>query len=298
MFSYHSWKGAWAAIPTPFAADGSLDFLALKTHVRFLCDRGIDGLVVCGTTGEAATLHSDEKTQALLAVLEEVDDKVPVIAGVGSNDTQVTVDNAKRAQAAGAHGLLVVTPYYNKPNQEGHYRHFMTIADAVALPQLIYNVPGRTATKTLPETIGRLSKHANIVGIKDATADMLLASQTRLEAGDDFLLFSGDDATTLPFIALGGVGAISVVANLAPRLMHDIIDNAMNGDYEKARALHEAMLPLFNALFSDSSPIPLKALLHRSRLTYPLALRAPLYAMEEAQIDALIAPIQEMIDAL
>lgn len=298
MLAYKNWKGAWAAIPTPFANDGSLDVMALKGHTRFLCDGGIDGLVVCGTTGEAATLQSDEKTRVLLTVLEEVAGKVPVIAGVGSNDTQATIDNAKRAKEAGAEGLLIVTPYYNKPNQEGQYRHFMAVADAVDLPQILYNVPGRTGTKTLPKTLARLSKHPNIVGIKDATADMHIASQTRIEAGPDFLLFSGDDATTLPFIALGGVGAISVVANIAPRLMHDIIAHALRSDYASARVLHEKMLPLFDALFSDTSPIPLKALLHRSRLKYPSTLRAPLYAMEEAQANALIALIQGMIDAL
>ena len=296
MKDVKNWRGAWAAIPTPFEMSGAVDLAALRRHVDYLCAHGIDGIVAHATTGEAATMTADEKISVLETCLEVCAGRVPVIAGIGTNDTRTTIENAKLAQVHGADGLLVVTPYYNKPNQEGQYRHFMAVADAVDLPQILYNVPGRTGTRCLPKTLGRLALHPNIVGIKDATADMVIASQTRIEAGSEFLMFSGDDGTTLPFIAVGGVGAISVVANVAPQLMHDIIALALDGHYAKARALHEKMLPLFTALFSDTSPIPLKALLSRfSELAYPGGLRSPLFAMSAEQADQLCASVREFI---
>ena len=296
--NYRSWGGAWAAIPTPFHENGDLDLDSLKKHVEFLCINHIDGIAACATTGEAATMTDDEKASVLTTVLETVNHRVPVIAGVGTNDTRTTIHNARNAQKCGVDGLLVVTPYYNKPNQEGQYRHFMTVADAVDLPQILYNVPGRTGTRCQPQTLGRLSKHPNIVGIKDATADMVTASQTRIEAGPDFLMFSGDDGTTLPFIAVGGVGAISVVADVAPQLMHDIIFLARTGNYEEARIKHERMLPLFHALFSDTSPIPLKAILQRSALQYPGTLRSPLFEMPEENARKLCEPLKPFIEAI
>lgn len=300
---YKYWGGAWAAIPTPFMANGDLDLGALARHVEFLCAHNIDGIAACATTGEAATMTDSEKTIVLETVIKTVAQRVPVIAGVGTNDTKTTLYNARRAQACGVDGLLVVTPYYNKPNQEGQYRHFMTIADEIDLPQIIYNVPGRTGTRCLPETLGRLARHPNIVGVKDATADMFVASRTHIDtrldrAGYEFLMFSGDDGTTLPFIALGGVGAVSVVANIAPQLMHDIIHNARTGNLEQARQDHELMLPLFSALFSDTSPIPLKAMLSRSKLNYPGTLRSPLFEMDSESIDKLCAPIIPFIEAV
>ena len=298
MKSPKAWGGAWAAIPTPFCADLSVDFAALRRHVEFLCANGIDGIAACATTGEAATMTASEKMRVLGTVLDTVNGRVPVIAGVGTNDTRTTIENAKDAQNAGVDGLLVVTPYYNKPNQEGQYRHFMTVADAVDLPQILYNVPGRTGTRCFPKTLGRLAKHPNIVGVKDATADMVIASQTRIEAGPDFLIFSGDDGTTLPFIAVGGVGAISVVADIAPAIMHDIIALARAGRYADARVLHEKMLPLFSALFSDTSPIPLKAMLARTDLNYPGALRSPLFEMDKEAADKLCAPLHDFIEAV
>ncbi len=292
------WQGAWAAIPTPFCVNGEVDDSALRRYVSFLCDNAIDGIVACATTGEGATMTLAEKRHVIEIVREVVGGRVPVIAGVGTNDTRTTIENSEMAQDAGADGLLVVTPYYNKPNQEGQYRHFMTVADAVDLPQIIYNVPGRTGTRCLPQTLGRLAKHPNIVGVKDATADMVFASQTRIEAGADFLMFSGDDGTTLPFIAVGGVGAISVVADVAPRLMHDIIALGLANRYEEARKLHEQMIPLFKALFSDTSPIPLKAMLSHSKLGFGPTLRSPLFAMSDEQADALCAPFTDLLEAV
>ena len=293
-----NWRGAWAAIPTPFGAGGAVDDGALRRYVSYLCDHSIDGIVACATTGEGATMTLDEKRHVLGLVREVVGGRVPVIAGVGTNDTRTTIENGAMARDAGADGLLVVTPYYNKPNQEGQYRHFMTVADAIDLPQIIYNVPGRTGTRCMPQTLGRLAKHPNIVGVKDATADMVFASQTRIEAGADFLMFSGDDGTTLPFVAVGGVGAISVVADVAPKLMHDIIDLALSNRYEEARVLHERMIPLFKALFSDTSPIPLKAMLSRAKLGFPPTLRSPLFAMPDDQAAALCAPFADLLDGM
>lgn len=292
------WHGAWAAIPTPFDKNGQIDFGALKRHLIFLCDHSIDGIVACATTGEAVTMTLDEKQLVLETVVECVDGRVPVIAGVGTNDTRTTIENAQMAKAVGVDGLLVVTPYYNKPNQEGQFRHFTTVADAIEMPIILYNVPGRTGTKCLPKTLGRLAKHPWIVGVKDATADMVFASQTRIEAGLDFLLFSGDDGTTLPFVAIGGVGAISVVANIAPQLMHDIIELGRAGKLEQARKLHEIMLPLFSALFSDTSPIPLKAMMSRSHLSYPGTLRSPLFEMEAQDAEKLCHPFKSFLEAM
>lgn len=297
---YKDWSGAWAAIPTPFMSNGDVDLSALRRHVEFLCSHQIDGIAACATTGEAATMTTEEKITVLKAVIETAAGRVPVIAGVGTNDTRTTIENAKVAESCGVDGLLVVTPYYNKPNQEGQYRHFTAVADAVKLPQILYNVPGRTGTKCLPETLGRLAKHPNIVGIKDATADMVVASRTRIETKNakpdcEFLMFSGDDGTTMPFVACGGVGAISVVANIAPKLMHDIIENTRRGNLEKARVDHEKMLPLFQALFSDTSPIPLKAMLSRSKLNYPGTLRSPLFEMDKDRADKLCEPLLSFI---
>ena len=295
MNPVEQWGGAWAAIPTPFDGHGQIDFGALKRHLTFLIANQIDGIVAVATTGEAATMTSDEKMLVLEAVVECVDHRVPVLAGVGTNDTRTTIENAKMAAKSGVDGLLVVTPYYNKPNQEGQYRHFCTVADNSDLPMILYNVPGRTGTKCLPATLGRLANHPNIVGIKDATADMVFASQTRIAAGEHFLMFSGDDGTTLPFISVGGVGAISVVANIAPKLMHDIIALARANQIEQARKLHEKMLPLFCALFSDTSPIPLKAMLNRTQLQYPGTLRSPLYEMTKEDADRLCEPFKELL---
>lgn len=297
MNQTEQWGGAWAAIPTPFDARGQIDFGALKRHLEFLCANGIDGIVACATTGEAATMTSDEKVLVLEAVVECIGKRVPVIAGVGTNDTRTTIENAHMAAETGVDGLLVVTPYYNKPNQEGQYRHFCEVADSTELPLILYNVPGRTGTKCLPSTLGRLAKHPHIVGVKDATADMVFASQTHISAGEKFLLFSGDDGTTLPFVSIGGVGAISVVANVAPKLMHDIIALGRSNDFVAARKLHEKMLPLFKALFSDTSPIPLKAMLSRTELQFPGKLRSPLYEMTSEQIDKLCAPFGEVLAA-
>lgn len=298
MQEYGNWGGAWAAIPTPFDDEGRVDAAALRRHVEFLCLHHIDGIVACGTTGEAATMSASEKSSVIKVVIETVAHRVPVIAGVGTNDTRTTIENVRLAEDGGVDGVLAVVPFYNKPNQEGQYRHFMTVAEASHVPILLYDVPGRTGAHCQPATVGRLARHPRIVGIKDATGNMVNASQVRIAAGLDFLLFSGDDGTSLPFVSVGGVGAISVVANVAPELMHEIIHRARTGDYETARKLHERMLPLFSALFSDTSPIPLKAMLARSPLHYPENLRSPLFSMLPEDGDRLCEPFQDVIEAM
>lgn len=298
MTDYSAWHGAWAAIPTPFCDDLSVDFGALRRHVSFLCRNGIDGIVACGTTGEAATLTSDEKRAVIEAVLDTVAGRVPVIAGVGTNDTRATEENAKMAQSAGADGLLVVTPYYNKPNQEGLHRHFSAVAACVDLPIIAYVVPGRTGCKCLPETVARIALIDNIIGVKDATGDMLFATEVHRRVSESFLMFSGDDGTALPFVALGGVGAISVVADIAPKIMHDIIEMARSGRIEPARKLHETSFGLFRALFSDTSPIPLKAMLSQTKLGFGAQLRLPLCAPDASQIEALCAPYRDWLEGI
>ena len=298
MKEYSAWHGAWAAIPTPFRDDLSLDLDALRRHVSFLCRHNIDGIVACGTTGEAATLTQEEKRIVIETVLDAVAGAVPVIAGVGTNDTRTTIENEKMAQSAGAAGLLVVTPYYNKPNQEGLYRHFTSVANAVALPQIVYVVPGRTGCKCQPETIARVALHENIVGVKDATGDMLFATETHRLVSDEFLMFSGDDGTTMPFVALGGIGTISVVANIAPKLMHDIVEMVRQNRIVEARKIHEMVYPLFKALFSDTSPIPLKAMLSKTQLGYGAHLRSPLFAIDDSCIDDFCAPYREWLEEI
>lgn len=295
MKTFRSWRGAWAAIPTPFDANGSIDEGALQRHVSYLCSHKIDGIVAIATTGEGATLSMSEKAAVLEVVLKTVDGRVPVIAGTGTNDTRTTLEISRMVHACGVDGLLLVTPYYNKPNQEGMYRHFMTVADQINLPQMIYNVPGRTGCRCSVTTLGKLSRHERIVGTKDATADLVFASQTRMEAQEDFLLFSGDDGTVLPFISIGGVGAISVVANIAPEWVHDIITLVQDGELEMARLIHERMLPLFNALFSDTSPIPLKAMMSCMPLGYPGYLRLPLCSMGTSERDTLCLPFMSIL---
>ncbi len=288
-----NWKGAWAAIPTPFR--GAPDLQALSRHINFLLNHGIDGIVVVATTGEAATMSADERRAVVNKTVELCHARVPVVMGIGTNDTRSTIDNAHLAKDCGVDGVLAVTPYYNKPNQEGMYRHFMMVADATDLPLLVYNVPGRTGCKCMPETLGRLAKHPNIVGTKDATGDMVFAAKTRIEAGSDFLMFSGDDDSCLPFMSVGGVGVISVTANIVPKLMHDLCDAANRHDLDLARACYLKELPLCMALFSTTSPIPVKMMLSRCALDYPSELRMPLCEMTSEETDALCAPFADFL---
>jgi len=253
-------KGSIVAIVTPFRGR-EVDYHRLRELVEFQIENGTDGIVACGTTGEASTLTFGEHTSVIKVIVEQVDRRVPVIAGTGSNSTDEAIDLTREAKNAGADGALLVTPYYNKPTQEGLFRHYMAIADAVALPQILYNVPGRTGVNMSPETVARLCPHKNIVAIKEATGSLLQASEVISLCGDKIDVLSGDDFITLPMMACGAKGVISVLANIMPKEVGDLTDTFFAGDLGKARNLHLHLLKIANAMFIESNPIPVKAAL-------------------------------------
>jgi 4-hydroxy-tetrahydrodipicolinate synthase len=269
--------GIITALVTPFRND-AVDETALRALVEDQIKNGVDGLVPVGTTGESPTLNFDEHVRVIKIVVEAARKRVPVIAGTGSNATREAIELSQEARKVGADGLLQVTPYYNRPTQDGLYRHFKAIADAVPLPTIVYNVPGRTACDLLPETIARLAELPPIVGVKEATGSALRASQILARVGDRLAVLSGDDATAFPLFALGARGCISVVSNVAPAEMSAMWDAAAAGDWKKARELHYKLLPLGEGLFVEPNPTPVKAALAMmGRMADEL--RAPLYPL-------------------
>ncbi len=253
-------RGAFTALITPFSDDGTVDFAALRGLVRRQLDGGIDGLVPCGTTGEAATMSAEERLQVIKTVAEEVGDQVPIIAGTGTNNTAETIAFTRRvANINHVDAALVVTPYYNKPGQPELLRHFREVADEGGLPVVLYNVPGRTGVSLGPDTVARLAEHNAIVGIKEASADMALDSAIRANTDNGFAMLSGDDFTTFPFLAIGGQGCVSVLSNLIPGDMSKMCAAAGEGDFETAREIHLSIQPLARAMFRKSNPIPVKA---------------------------------------
>ena len=266
--------GTMTALVTPFV-NGKIDEDAFRAHLERQVEAGVDGVVPAGTTGEAATLSFDEHKQVIRMAVEQVAGRVPVIAGAGSNNTAESIELTAAAKSLGADGALLISPYYNKPTQEGIYRHYKAVADAVHLPQVIYNVPGRTNSNILPETAGRLSHVSNIVGIKDATADMEQLAHTIAACDGRMEFYSGDDASVLPFMALGGDGVISVVSNIAPQAMTALTNSMTAGDLATARAAQFAMRGLNQMLFVEANPIPVKAACYllgwmRNELRLPL----------------------------
>ena len=263
------------ALVTPMTGDGRIDFGALERLVEWHIAEGTDAIVAVGTTGESPTLEPEEQAQVIERCVRTAAGRVPVIAGASSNSTAHAVALARRAEAAGAAAVLVVVPYYNKPLQEGLYRHFLAVAEAVSIPLILYNVPSRTIADILPETVERLSRVPNIVGIKEATGKLERAQEIRRRCSETFLLISGDDATAQDFILQGGQGVISVTANVAPRRMHEMCVAARNGDRAKAAVLDAELAALHQALFVESSPIPVKwALAEMGRI--PDGIRLPL----------------------
>jgi 4-hydroxy-tetrahydrodipicolinate synthase len=250
--------GSMVALVTPMHDDGAIDVPALQQLVDFHVENGTDAIVAVGTTGESATLNMDEHCQAIAAVVERAAGRVPIIAGTGANSTAEATELTKCAQEAGADACLLVTPYYNKPTQEGLYLHHKAVAEAVPIPQILYNVPGRTAVDMLPDTVARLADIPNIVGIKEATGDLERTREILDRCGDSLDVYSGDDATALDLILIGAKGDISVTANVAPGMMHEMCAAALAGDAPKARALNEKLLPLHRALFLEPNPIPVK----------------------------------------
>jgi 4-hydroxy-tetrahydrodipicolinate synthase len=268
-------EGAMTALVTPMR-DGAVDFDALTQLVDWQIDAGIDALVSVGTTGESSTLTVREHIDVITRTVEAARGRVPVIAGAGANSTQEALHLQKASEEAGADALIHVTPYYNKPTQQGLYRHFSTVADAASLPVVLYNVPGRTGCDMQPDTVARLAEHPRIVALKEASASMKRASEIVALCGDKLTLLSGDDFTAFTLYALGGRGVISVVSNVRPREMAAMWHAAKAGEWERARALHYELYPLTELLFAESSPIPAKAALALMGKMSP-ELRAPLY---------------------
>ncbi|WP_439674854.1 4-hydroxy-tetrahydrodipicolinate synthase [Embleya sp. MST-111070] len=269
------------AMVTPFTADGALDLPGAQRLAAHLVDAGNDGLVVNGTTGESPTTSDAEKEQLVRAVLEAVGDRAFVVAGVGTNDTRHSVELARQAEAAGAHGLLVVTPYYSKPPQEGLYRHFTTVADATGLPVMLYDIPGRSAVPVETETLVRLAEHPRIVANKDAKGD--LASASWVLARTDMVYYSGEDMLNLPLLSIGAVGVVSVVGHLVPAELRAMIDAFTAGDVAKAREIHQRLLPVYTGIFRTQGVILTKAALGLQGLPAG-PLRLPLIEADEAQI--------------
>lgn len=277
----NKFRGAFVAIVTPFI-DGKLDEQGLKDLIEFQIAGGTHGIVPCGTTGESATMSHEEHRRVVELTVKTVAGRVPVLAGTGSNSTSESIELTRAAKNAGADGALMITPYYNKPSQEGLYQHFKAVAEAVDIPIILYNVPSRTAVNMLPDTVARCAQIANIVGIKEATADLNQISQVIRLCPKDFAVMSGDDFTSMATVMIGGTGVISVTSNVAPRDMSAMMDAALAGDIAKAKELHYKLLPLMQAMFIDTNPVPAKttlAMMGKIKSGLP---RLPLYKMNEA----------------
>lgn len=276
-------SGSIPALVTPFEEDGAFAEGAYREFVEWQITEGSSALVPCGTTGEAATLSAEEHFHVVRVCVDQTAGRVPVIAGAGSNDTRVAIENIKAAKEAGAEAALMVPPYYNRPNQEGIFRHFEAVANSCDLPIILYNVPARTVTDISVETMGRIAKaFPSVVGVKDATGVIQRVSAQRDACGVDFCQISGNDDMALAFNATGGRGCISVTANVAPRLCADFQAACLAGDYAKALDYHDRLFQLHGALFTDASPGPVKYALSRVRQGFPKALRLPMTWPSEA----------------
>jgi 4-hydroxy-tetrahydrodipicolinate synthase len=252
-------RGTTVAMITPFDSEGRVDEATLRRFVDWQIEHGTDVLLACGTTGESATLSHDEHHRVMDIVINQVKKRVPVICGAGSNATTEAISLAKYAEKAGADGILSVGPYYNKPTQEGFFQHFKAIAESVKLPLILYNVPGRTGSNIAAQTTLRLAQVPNIAGIKEASGNLSQIMEIIRARPKDFLVLSGDDALTLPLLALGADGIVSVVANQAPAILHEMVHCAFAGNWAKARELHYRLLPLMEFNFVESNPIPVKS---------------------------------------
>ncbi len=284
--------GSMVALVTPMHADGSLDHDSLAGLIEFHIDNGTDAIVAVGTTGESATLDMKEHAGLLREMIERVRGRIPVIAGTGANCTREAIELTRCAMEAGADACLLVTPYYNKPTQEGLYLHHKAIANAVPIPQILYNVPGRTACDMLPETVERLSVISNIVGIKEATGNLERGKEILERCGDRLDLYSGDDATAMELILMGAKGDISVTANVAPSAMHEMCAAALRGDREQAHAINRRLTALHRDLFVESNPIPVKWALYEMGLISP-GIRLPLTVLSERHHNTVRAALRE-----
>ncbi|BAU49504.1 dihydrodipicolinate synthase [Sulfurifustis variabilis] len=283
--------GSMVALVTPMREDGALDLDALRRLVEWHVESGTDAIVAVGTTGESPTLDMDEHCEVIRRTVEYARGRVPVIAGTGANSTTEAIELTRCAEKAGANACLLVTPYYNKPTQEGLYRHHKAIAEAVPIPQILYNVPGRTACDMLPETVERLSAVPNIVGIKEATGNLDRAREILKRCGDRLDLYSGDDATALECMLLGGKGDISVTANVAPKLMHEMCKAARGGDEKQARAINDRLMALHKNLFLEANPIPVKWALKEMGMIQG-GIRLPLTPLSERHHETIRAALR------
>ncbi len=274
-------QGSIVALVTPFNEDGSVNFPRLRELVEWHIANKTDGIVALGTTGESATMSHDEDNRVCKCVIDTVAGRIPVIVGSGSNCTQTMLEKSLLYQSMGADALLVISPYYNKANEEGMYRHFSTVADAVNIPCILYNVPGRTGCSISEKVISRLYKHQNIGGIKEASGNLGYASQIARYLSDDFRMYSGNDDVIVPILSIGGSGVISVFANILPEITHNIVADFLNGNIEESRAAQLKYLEVINDLFLEVNPIPVKAAMNMMGLQAG-SLRLPLYEMSES----------------
>lgn len=285
-------SGAWSAIVTPFR-DGAVDEAALREFIEWQIQSGIDGIVACGSTGESATLSHAEHEQIIKLAVEQVRKRIPVFAGTGSNSTAEALRLTSFAREIGADGALMISPYYNKPTQEGIYKHFKMIATTVDLPIIVYNIPGRTGSNIQPETFARMCDVKNIVGIKEASGSIEQISDIRRLCGDRLVIMAGDDAFALPDMALGGKGVISVISNVMPRETHELTAAAMAGDFARARDIHFRLLPLIRALFIETNPIPVKMALSLMGKCSP-EMRMPLLQLSGGATEKLRSVMKEL----
>jgi len=279
-------KGSAVAIVTPFR-DGEIDVKTLKDLVKFHMENGTSGIVPCGTTGESPTLDYEEHERVIEICIEAAHGKIPVIAGTGSNSTREAIEMTKRAAKAGADASLQVSPYYNKPTQKGLYQHFKAIADSVGIPHILYNIAGRTAVNIEPETMAKLARDCkNIVGVKEASGSLDQMAQIKAICPSHFQLISGDDNLTLPLLSIGGIGVISVVANIVPRDVAMLVDEYLKGNTKKAQQLHYKLLSLVKAMFIETNPIPVKTAMGLMKMCSP-DLRLPLCTISDENLKRL-----------
>jgi 4-hydroxy-tetrahydrodipicolinate synthase len=281
------------AMVTPFDNKGHIDFAKTTQLVNYLINNGSDSLVVTGSTGESATLSKEEKLALYQHVVKVVDKRVPVIAGTGSNNTYDSIEMAKKAEQIGVDGLLIVAPYYNKPNQEGLYQHYKAIAESTPLPIIVYNIPGRSVVNIEPETIVRLSRIPNIVGVKDASGNLSKMTEIIANTDDDFLLYSGDDGLTLPVLSIGGAGVVSVASHVIGNEMQEMVSEFLNGNIERAAKLHQKLLPLMDGLFIAPNPVPVKTALQIKGMDVG-SVRLPLVPLTEQERNTIASLLNEL----
>jgi 4-hydroxy-tetrahydrodipicolinate synthase len=275
------------AMVTPFDKKGHIDFSKTTQLVNYLIDNGTESLVVAGTTGESPTLSKEEKLALFNHVVKIVGKRIPVIAGTGSNNTYASVELTKKAEQVGVDAIMLVAPYYNKPNQEGLYQHFKTVAEATSLPVMVYNIPGRSAVNIHPDTIIRLSKISNIVAVKEASGDLNAMTHIISNTDSDFALYSGDDALTVPVLSIGGAGVVSVASHVIGKEMQEMVTAFLDGENEKSAKLHQRLLPLMQGLFAAPNPAPVKTALQVKGLDVG-SVRLPLVTLTEQERSTLI----------